>query len=79
VPSASKAPERDEMDVGRVSGAGYSRIPTFQDMAAVMAARQSMAEMSAKAAVQVSARADDVAESITSVSAAGDGTVDMYL
>ena len=67
------------MDVGSISRSGYSPIPTFQDMAAVMAARPSMAQLSAKAAVQVSARADDVTDSIKSASAAGDGTVDMYL
>jgi hypothetical protein len=47
-------------------------------MAAVLAARPAMAEMSAKAAVQASAKADDVADATRSASATGGG-VDMYL
>jgi hypothetical protein len=66
------------MDVGSVSRSGYTPIPTFQDMAAVMAARPSMAQMSAKAAVQASARTDDVTDAIRSASSTG-GAVDMYL
>ncbi len=65
------------MDIGSISRAAYVPLPVFQDMAVVLAARPSMAQMSASTAADVSARADGV-KSVTA-SITGDGTVDMYL
>jgi hypothetical protein len=65
------------MNVGSVSGTGYAPLPTFQDMAAIMAARPSMAQLSTKAAVQVSAQAEDLTAATRSASA--NGSVDLYL
>ena len=62
------------MDISSAGSAGYAPLPTVQDMAAVMAARPAMAEMSAKAAVQASAHADGVTDATRSASA-----TDVYL
>jgi hypothetical protein len=73
-------PEKgDGMNVNGVSGTGYTPLPTFQDMAAILAARSAMAEMSTKAANQAVVKADDAAAATGSASAAADGKVDMYL
>ena len=67
------------MNVSGVSRAGYTPLPTFQDMAAVLAARPAMAEMSTKAAVQASDNLDAAAAATRSASATADGKVDLYL
>jgi hypothetical protein len=61
------------MDVSGVGRSGYAPLPTVQDMAAVLAARSAMAQMSAQVLVQASARADDAAQ------VTGSASVDMYL
>jgi|tagenome__1003787_1003787.scaffolds.fasta_scaffold20930381_2 hypothetical protein len=63
------------MDISATGRSGYTPLPIFQDMAVVLAARSSVAQMSAQTA-QVSAKADDAA---AGTRAATGGTVDMYL
>jgi hypothetical protein len=65
------------MDVTRVGSRPDSTRFSTSDVAAVLAARPSMAQMSAKAATEMSTNQDQLAESTRAVSAAG--TVDMYL
>jgi hypothetical protein len=67
------------MDVSGAGRTGYAPLPTTQDMAAVLAARPAMAEMSAKVATQASAKAEDAANATTSATATTSGSVDMYL
>jgi hypothetical protein len=67
------------MAISSVGNSGYTPLPTFQEMATVMAARPSMAEISAKAAVQVSAQSDDLTAATNSAAATSGGRVDMYL
>ena len=67
------------MNVSGVNRSGYTPLPSVQDLAAVLAARPSMAEMSSKAAVQAVGRSDDLAAATRSASATADGRVDLYL
>jgi len=62
------------MDISSAGRAGFAPLPTIQDMAAVMAARPSMAEMSSRAAIQASAQADTATDATRSASA-----TDLYL
>ena len=64
------------MDISATGRSGYTPLPIFKDMAVVLAARSSVAQMSSQTA-QVTAKADDAAEG-TRAAATG-GTVDMYL
>jgi hypothetical protein len=65
------------MDVTSVGSRLEATRFAMSDVAAVLAARPSMAQMSSKAASEAATNQDQLAESTRAVSAAG--TVDMYL
>jgi hypothetical protein len=65
------------MDVTSVGSRIEATRFSQSDVAAVLAARPSMAHLSSKAAAEASTNQDQLAESTRAVSAAG--TVDMYL
>jgi hypothetical protein len=65
------------MDVTRVGSRIEATRFSQADVAAVLAARPSMAQMSSKAATEAATNQDQLAESTRAVSAAG--KVDMYL
>jgi hypothetical protein len=72
-----QAGKAGSMDVSGVGRSGYAPLPTVQDMAAVLAARSAMAQLSAQALVQASAQADGAVPATGSASVGGQ--VDMYL
>ncbi len=67
------------MAISGVSGSGYVPLPTFTDMAAVLAARPSMAEMSTKAAVQAVGKAEDAAAATQAAAGVPGGKLDIYM
>lgn len=59
---------------------GYTPLPVFKDMAAVLAARPAVAQMSSKAAVVASERGTEAAVSAAALASGNTGgSVDMYL
>jgi hypothetical protein len=67
------------MDVTGVSSR-YPQLPTKQDLAAVLAARPSMAELSRKAAAETATGQDPAASTaVQALAAQASGRVDLYL
>ena len=67
------------MNVNGVSTSGYTPLPVFKDMAAVLAARPALVEMQNKAGAQAVAKADDAVDATRSASTVNGGTLDVYL
>jgi hypothetical protein len=69
------------MDVSGVSTRmGYAQLPTSQDMATMLAARPSMAQMSSKALAETADKQGQVDASAKALSSGNaTGTVDMYI
>jgi hypothetical protein len=69
------------MDVtGASSRLSYAQLPTSQDMATMLAARPSMAQMSSKALAETADQQTQVADSMKALSSGNrTGQVDMYM